>query len=31
VRVERPPMLNDTPPLVAALSALVRQRLNGEQ
>jgi ferrochelatase len=28
MRVERPPMLNDTPPLVAALSALVRQRVN---
>lgn len=31
VRVERPPMLNDTPPLVAALAAIVRQRVNGDQ
>jgi ferrochelatase len=31
VRVERPPMLNDTPPLVAALAALVQQRVNGER
>lgn len=31
VRVERPPMLNDTPPLVAALSAIVRQRVNGDR
>ncbi len=31
VRVERTPMLNDTPPLVAALSALVQQRVIGER
>ncbi|NUQ38618.1 MAG: ferrochelatase [Caldilineales bacterium] len=31
VRVERPPMLNDSEPLVAALSALVQQRANSQQ
>lgn len=31
IRVERPPMLNDTPPLIAALAAIVRQRVNGHQ
>ena len=31
VRVERPPMLNDSEPLVAALAAIVCQRVNGDR